>query len=53
MNANRTTSERQAAKIINVSIATGCTHEVAHAELIAEEWNEQDAILHIRAMARA
>lgn len=45
-----TRQQRQAAQIANVMKATGCTEAQARCELIAEEWNEADAILNLRAI---
>lgn len=45
-----TRKERQADKIAHVKRVTGCTEEQARVELIAEEWNEDNAILNLRAV---
>lgn len=41
--------QRQAAAVAKVAKLTGCTEDQARRELIAEEWNEADAMLNLRA----
>lgn len=36
-------------KIDTVMARTGCSHEQARKELIAEEWNVSDAVLNLKA----
>ena len=43
----------QANKIANCVRLTGCTEEQARNELIAEEWNEKEALINLRNLAKS